>query len=638
MFDFLKRINGSPMTYQGQEVTYGPSLIHDEVLGMDAAEIWRTQPHLRTVVTFMARNIAQLGLHAFVRVDETDRQRTRTGKLAQTLARPNANTTTYELIFGLVADLALYDCAYLHFTRDPLAPGGYSLYRLPPSWVTAQGGDAFSFASYLVQVSGGVSRVKLDASSVVDFHGWNPADARYGSSPVGALKGILAEQMMAVSHRQLTWQRGGRISSVLTRPAGATWSPEARESFRADWKQKFTEGGTQSGGTPILEDGMTINRLDFNAHENQFVEAARLALATVAGVYHVNPTMLGDNTGASYSNVREFRKMLYGDSLGPIISQLEDRINTFLVPVLEPETSGLYCEFNIAEKLQGNFEEQAAALSSSVGAPYMLRAEARARLNLPAIPDADQLVVPLNVLVGGQASPRTLLPGKTGSTPRVKERAPLSYHEKYADVMRTFFAHQAAVVQTRLGLKADLPWWDAERWDRELTGSLFGLAQLVARQVSSATLDSIGFTPSDYDEGRTLAWLEEVSTRSATGINESTRAAVAAALDEDDASAAVGNVFAVASSSRASEIATSAITHLSGFAALEAARQTTGETATKTWIVTSARPRPSHAAMSGETVALSDNFSNGMAWPGDYVGGADEVAGCSCALDISIPS
>jgi hypothetical protein len=42
--------------------------------------------------------------------------------------------------------------------------------------------------------------------------------------------------------------------------------------------------------------------------------------------------------------------------------------------------------------------------------------------------------------------------------------------------------------------------------------------------------------------------------------------------------------------------------------------------------------------MNGETVALSENFSNGAAWPGDSVNlDVDEVAGCDCELVMNIP-
>jgi len=493
-----------------------------------------------------------------MRKGETDRQRVRDGALAAALKRPNANTTIYELVFGLVADLALFDVAYLHFAQDPDAPGQWALYRLPPGWVTAQGGDAFSYSSYVVQANGGASRVRLPAETVLDFHGWNPSDTRYGSSPVSALTAILAEQMMAVRHRQQVWQRGGRISSVITRPADRPWGPEARESFRKDWNSKYAGEGSAAGGTPILEDGMTISKLDFNAHEQQFVEASKLSLATVAGVYHVNPTMLGDNTGANYSNVREFRKMLYGDTLGPIFAQLEDRINTFLVPVLDPRP-GVYVEFNIAEKLQGNFEEQATALSTSVGAPYMLRSEARSRMNLPAIPEADALVVPLNVAQ--------------------------SYEDKHTDVIAKFFRKQGGVVKSRLGAKSGEDWWDEARWDGDLSDDLYRLAVLVTAEVSAKTLDSIGFGPDEYDADRTLAWLREACDRSASSINATTKAAIDAALAEADPSGAVTGVFDVAEGSRAAQLAVGAVTLMSAFASVEAVKQIDGQgVATKTWV------------------------------------------------------
>lgn len=634
MADLLRRLRGT--TYQGQQVTVDiGSTISDRVLGMSPAEVWRTQPHLRTVVTFMARNIAQCGLHTFQRVGETDRVRLRDGAIAATLARPNAQTTSYELAFGTVADLALYDVAYWHYLKDADAPSGWSIYRLPPDWVTPLGGDAFSYDSYKVTVDGAVRSVILSADSVLAFHGWNPLDTRRGSSPVASLKAILAEQMMAVQHRQQVWQRGGRVSTVITRPEGAKWSDAARESFRKDWNSKYVGDGPNAGGTPILEDGMTINRLDFNAHEQQFVEAAKLALATVAGVYHVNPTMVGVLDNANYSNVREFRKMLYGDTLGPVLASLEDRINTFLVPTLDPRP-GIYVEFNIAEKLQGNFEEQTTALQAAVGRPWMVADEARARLNLPSLGgDAGRLVTPLNVLVGGQASPRDSAP--KGGPVRFKARAAETYEQKHAEVVAKFFRRQGAVVKTRLGVKAPEDYWDQARWDGELSEDLYRLAVLVTADVSAKTLDSIGFSPDAYDADRTLAWLREVSDRSAKSINAATKAQIDAALASDDPDAGVTSVFDVAEGQRTPAIAATAVTMLSAFATTEAAKQAAGDTATKTW-VTGANPRPEHARMNGETVPLSENFSNGAAWPGDGANlGADDLAGCNCELVISIP-
>lgn len=52
----------------------------------------------------------------------------------------------------------------------------------------------------------------------------------------------------------------------------------------------------------------------------------------------------------------------------------------------------------------------------------------------------------------------------------------------------------------------------------------------------------------------------------------------------------------------------------------------------KTWVTTSNNPRPSHAAQNGETVRSDDIFSNGLRWPGDHFGDADETVNCTCTV------
>lgn len=620
--------------------TFRGQVIHYDIRKMAPAEMWESQPHLRTVVSFLARNVAQLGLHSFERVSDTDRERDHASVMAQTLRRPNSETTTYELIFSLVGDLALYDIAYWHVAPDSEAPSGWSIVRLPPEWVKPKNADAFRRKSYDVKAPGGTT-VNFPASEVLAFHGYNPTDPREGSSAILALKGVLQEQLQSSMYRQQVWKNGGRVSAVLSRPQGAEWSPEARDRFREDWYSTYTGTGPRAGGTPILEDGMTLQRVDFSAKDQEYVDGAKLSFATVCSAYHVNPTMVGLLDNANYSNVREFRRMLYGDTLGPLLAQIEARLNAFLLPMMDVDASRFYVEFNIAEKLQGSFEEQAAVMSTLVGRPIMSADEGRARFNLPAMGgDAEELVTPLNVLIGGQASPRDS--GTQNETPKaaepatkadagitVKARAPETHEAKHAEVFADFFGRQERVIKSRLGAGED--WWDEERWDKELTDDLVRLYALTSEEAARKALEAAGLE--EYDVERTIAFLTEAARRSAHEINTTTRDQVAKALDEDNRDAAVAHTFEVAKESRAAQMATTAVTFASGFGTLEAARQNGGQ-ATKTWRTTSSNPRTSHARMNGETVGLDEDFSNGLAWPGG-VGDPDETAGCRCAMDLN---
>ena len=124
--------------------------------------------------------------------------------------------------------------------------------------------------------------------------------------------------------------------------------------------------------------------------------------------------MVGVLDAANYSNMREFNRSLYTNSLGPDIKMIEDRLNAFVLPLLGAD-EGAFVKFNVEAKLRGSFEEQTAVMSTAVGGPWMTRNEARRLQDMPAIGDAgDALITPLNVIVGGQASPQDGVTGGGG--------------------------------------------------------------------------------------------------------------------------------------------------------------------------------------------------------------------------------
>ena len=136
--------------------------------------------------------------------------------------------------------------------------------------------------------------------------------------------------------------------------------------------------------------------------DGQSIEARRLTTAEVAAAYHI-PASLLSGEGGSYASVVEYRKSLYQDVLGPWFERLTQTLEAQVVPHFQARR--VYLEFLVASKLATSLEEQAAILQTATGGPWMTRNEARARANLPQIDGADQLIVPLNVLEGGQASP-----------------------------------------------------------------------------------------------------------------------------------------------------------------------------------------------------------------------------------------
>ena len=367
------------------------------------AHLYRCQPQIRTVVSFLARNIAQLGLHAFRRVSDTDRERLTDHPLPTILAAPGAQLTRYRLVERLVSDIAIYDTAY--WVKVRVEGGGViGVIPIPPSRMTVEGDNWLQ--PELFKVHGSKGDLELTPDQVVHFHGYDPVDLRFGSPPIDSLRSLLAEEFEASRAREQMWRNGGRLSGVLKRPKDApAWAPDAKARFREGWR-----GYTESGrGTPILEDGMEYEQLAIDPAKAQYIEARKLTREEVAAAYHIPLPMVGILDNATFSNIKEQHQHLYQDTLGPWLQMIQEEIGLQLIPDL-PDSSDVYVEFNLQEKLRGSFEEQAAQLQTGVGAPWLLRNEARARMNLRAIDGGNDLITPMNVLVGGQASPTDSAP------------------------------------------------------------------------------------------------------------------------------------------------------------------------------------------------------------------------------------
>jgi len=359
--------------------------------------IYRSQPNVRTVVSYLATNVAQVAIHTFQRVTDFDRVRVRDHPVAQALDNPWPGVTQYRLLEATVSDVAVYGQAFWLKVAYPGASDRLGLYRLPPAALLRISDDYGGGQPRTLEFARrDGSQLVVRQDQLVWFAGYDPTEVT-GSPPIEALRLLIAEDFEAAQYRQQLWANGARIGGVLKRPADAPeWSETAKTRFKAEWKAWYTGAtGADAGGTPLLEDGMEFVAGGFTAEQAQYLEARKLTMVAVAAAYHVPPPMVGVLDNANFANVREFHRSLYQDTLGPWFRMIEQELAQSVVA--EYPGDGIYVEFNVAEKLRGSFEEQSSALQTAVGGPWMTRSEARARMNLPERADADGLIVPLNV-------------------------------------------------------------------------------------------------------------------------------------------------------------------------------------------------------------------------------------------------
>lgn len=353
--------------------------------------IYETQPNVRICVDFIARNIAQLGLHVYRRVSDTDRVRLPNHSLARWLKRPNPSTTRYRLIESLMQDLCIYYNAFLLKIRYRDLDGSQQigLLRLPPESMSVSGGLLPSVFTWTLE--DGTTR-DFSPADVVHFSGYSPSNPLIGLSPMETLRQTLSEVYAAVQYRTDFWRNGARFEGIIERPReAAKWDPLQRQQFR-DGVNAFRQGGARAGAMLVLEDGMTYKTTSADARKSEYTDGLKLAREICAATYHIPQPMVGILDHATLTNVKEYHKHLYQDTLGPWCVWVEEEFERQLLTESDDQ-EGVYTEFNIAEKLKGSFEEQAASLQALVGRPLMTVNEGRARLNLPSRDDGDELAV-----------------------------------------------------------------------------------------------------------------------------------------------------------------------------------------------------------------------------------------------------
>lgn len=425
-------------------------------------EIYKTQPHVRTVIGFLARNIAQLGIHVFKRAGDTDRQRLANHPLANLLARPNTRTTRYRLVDALVNDLGIFDNAFWLKAQVDRQPHG--LVRLPPKMVTPLG-ESFLWAEGY-RVKGGRGYRDFPAEQIVHFRGYNPTDSRWGLSPMETLRQVLAEEYEAGRWREQLWRNGARFPGHIRRPAEAKWTEEQRQRFTNSWRGLYTGDGPGAGGTPVLEDGMTFEPSGITPQQAQYLETRKLTREEVAAAFHIPLPMVGILDHATFSNIEEQHKQLYQDTLGPWLEMISEEIELQLLPDIDA-SPGIYVEFNMAEKLKGDFATESASLQGAVGGPFMTANEGRARMNLPQVDGGDELMRPLNMGIVGEDPPEPA-PAAAPPDPAADDIPPAedppTEPPKSAEIARlaaTFTKRQARVLSAKGA-------FDPRRWADEL--------------------------------------------------------------------------------------------------------------------------------------------------------------------------
>ena len=333
-------------------------------------------------VALIAEAIGSLPLRLYRRGADGDRVVASDHPLHTVLHRtPNDNQSATEFWEWMVSSMLLTGNAYARITRG-FDGQVRSLDPLPAERVTImRKGDRLVGFEYR-DADGALSRM-LPAEV---FHLRNRAgsDPLIGVSPVQAARAVFQLARAEAQHGQSTFDNGTRASGILSMPGRL--KPEQRQAIAQSWQSQYA-GGANAGKVPIMEEGSTFTPISLSNADSEWVAARRFSVEEVARLFKIPPVLLGDLSHANFSNSTEMNRWFAVHTLGRHVSAIEQAINRQLLTPAAART--LYSEFSMEALLRGASTERAAFYASAISSGWMLRSQARALENMPAIDGID---------------------------------------------------------------------------------------------------------------------------------------------------------------------------------------------------------------------------------------------------------
>lgn len=611
----------------------GRSAMAGATTGMSIRNVWESQPSVRKVVSFMASTVAALPWRVY-RAEDGGRERLYDSPAETLVRKPARFETSADLVSGLALDWLLYGSACAVLVDEEII-------RVPASLLMLST-DVFGRVDDIATVAGGET-VSLSDLPVALMRGWDP-DGTGAVAPVRTLRALLSELSEAEGWRRRMWTDVPRVAAQVTRPKDAPrWSDEKRERFlqaMADFKSS-----TSGGSIPVMEDGMKLESAPQVQPDLSSASSIRtLTDIEVAGFFGVPPELLGMRE-TNYGGYAALRRDLYTRVLGPLIGRIEDALNAEIVPTLAGGDKAVYGVLDRTEAQDGTLLERVQAFQAATGGPVMTPAEARERLDLPHLAGTDELIIPLNVTMGGQASPQDSgsqnLNGADTNQLDHRQQGEAAEEGKSLDpkartVLKAVTSRPSPSILEQMR-RAYIEELQREGLSESAVDALADRIEpfLAEQAVDAANMVILrsGTGTSTIGRGEIRNYIRQMAEgKAGAAVDAAMRLLGAAASDDAAQDRAREAIEDILSEDRLGLWADASTKDATGFGSQEGARRSGA--IRKMWVHNrSSHPRADHAAMDGETVDMDDTFSNGMRWPHDWGGGdADDIVGCNCDI------
>lgn len=340
-------------------------------------------------VRVIAETVASIPLLTYARLPDGGKVRAVDNPLYTLLhLNPNAEQTSMEWREQMLTHLLLRGNAYSKIVRSGRRIA--ELIPLAPDKVVVK------------SANGAIVGYRYDAREDIV-----PSDMLHvrGLSTDGVVgRSVLQDAIDTFSAAKSAQEYGRRVlendatpSVVLRHPE--TLDAEAATRLRESWEAMFS-GPRNAGKTAVLEEGMSVEKLQMSAEDLQFIDTRRLQRQEIAAIFRVPPHMIGDLSASSYSNIEQQAIDFTTHCIRPWCVRIEQALAKKLIPA--SQQGDLFCEFLLDGLIRGDIQSRYTAYQIGRQAGFLSVNDIRAMENMNPINGGNRYLEPLNMQpVGG---------------------------------------------------------------------------------------------------------------------------------------------------------------------------------------------------------------------------------------------
>ena len=177
--------------------------------------------------------------------------------------------------------------------------------------------------------------------------------------------------------------KGGNVSGILK--VNSNLNKEQREQILRNWNESFTNSNTSIA---VLQGNMEFQKLSLNAEETQMLQTRNFNVADIARFFGINPILLGQKDGNSYTTLEMVQSDFLIHTLMPYIAMIEEEFKLKL-----NQEKNIKIEFDVNYLLKTTKQTEASYYSTLVSSGIMTVNEVRKELGLSELEGGDKLTM-----------------------------------------------------------------------------------------------------------------------------------------------------------------------------------------------------------------------------------------------------